>query len=74
MKRDGAKTTCQKLNAGCWAKFIDVVLPTREGDQPQLVDHGQGDERVAMTEGKGSVSAKDIDEAFRVLRKATGGV
>lgn len=31
---------------------------------------GQGDERVAQIEGKRNVSAKDIDEAFKVLRKA----
>lgn len=33
---------------------------------------GQGDERVAMIEGNRKVSAKDIDEAFKVLRKAVG--
>lgn len=31
---------------------------------------GQGDERVAMIEGNRKVSAKDIDEAFRILRRA----
>jgi transcriptional regulator with XRE-family HTH domain len=33
---------------------------------------GQGEERIALIKGKGSVSAKDIDEAFKVLRKAVG--
>lgn len=31
---------------------------------------GQGDERIALIEGKGRVTAEDIDEAFKVLRKA----